>query len=163
MVENPEDYLRQLAHCEIQRVAFHVESTRYPWRVASLGRSLGLEIGAALNPATPISVAVELGRAVDYVNLLSTDHDFDGDHLLDGTVERVRGARAQVPAGVRIQVDGAIARTNIAGLVAAGGDELVVGRAVCGCSDWTAAVADLRQAVRSVTSSRVEDGRDRSG
>jgi ribulose-phosphate 3-epimerase len=144
LVEDPETYLRQLAGCHIERIAFHVESTRHPWRVASLGRSLGFEIGAALNAVTPVSVAADLGTAVDYINLLSTDHDFDGDRLLDGTVGRVREACASVAAGVRIQVDGGVAEAHVAGLVAAGADDLVVGRAICGAPDWTAAVAALR-------------------
>jgi ribulose-phosphate 3-epimerase len=144
LVEDPETHLRHLAGCRIERVAFHVESTRHPWRVASLGRSLGFEMGVALNPVTPVSIAANLGTAVDYINLLSTDHDFDGDQLLDGTVDRVREACASIEAGVRIQVDGGVAQRHAAGLVAAGADDLVVGRAICGAPDWTAAVADLR-------------------
>jgi ribulose-phosphate 3-epimerase len=144
LVEDPETYLRQLAGCGIERVAFHVESTRHPWRVASLGRSLGFEMGAALNPVTPVSVAADLGTAIDYINLLSTDHDFDGDRLLDGTADRVRRTCATIAAGVRIQVDGGVAQPFVAGLVAAGADDLVVGRAICGAPDWTAAVAELR-------------------
>jgi ribulose-phosphate 3-epimerase len=144
LVEDPETYLRQLAGCRIERVAFHVESTRHPWRVASLGRSLGFEVGAALNPVTPVSVAADLGTAIDYINLLSTDHDFDGDRLLDGTVGRVRKACASIAAGVRIQVDGGVSQGHVAGLVAAGADDLVVGRAICNAPDWTTAVAALR-------------------
>jgi ribulose-phosphate 3-epimerase len=144
LVEDPEAYISQLAGCHIERISFHVESTRHPWRVASLGRSLGFEMGAALNPVTPVSVAADLGTAVDYVNLLSTDHDFDGDRLLDGTADRVRKACASIAAGVRIQVDGGVAQAHVAGLVTAGADDLVVGRAICNAPDWATAVAALR-------------------
>ena len=145
MTDDPESYIRQLADCGIERLAFHVESTRHPWRVASLGRNLGFEMGAALNPVTAVSVAGALGSAVDYVNLLSTDHDFAGDHLLAATANRVVHARKEVPTGVRIQVDGAVDASNIGSLVAVGADDLVVGRAICEQVDWTAAVADLRR------------------
>ncbi len=147
MVADPETYLRSLAERGVLRIAFHVESTRHPWRVASLGRSLHVEIGAAFNPITPLEVLERLGDAVDYVNLLGADHDFAGDRLLPATPSRVRSARDCVAPGLRVQVDGAVDAENAASLVRAGADDLVVGRAVCDAADWSAAVAVLRAAV----------------
>ena len=76
MVSDPESYIRPLAERGIGRIAFHLESTRHPWRVASLGRNLGVEMGVAFNPMTSLEVLERLGDAVDYVNLLGADHDF---------------------------------------------------------------------------------------
>ncbi len=149
MVADPETYLRPLAERGVRRIAFHVESTRYPWRVASLARSLLVEIGAAFNPVTSLEVLERLGDAVDYVNVLGADHDFAGDRLLAATPDRVRTARGLVAAGVRVQVDGAVDATNAPSLVRAGGDDLVVGRAVCDAADWSAAVAELRAEIAS--------------
>lgn len=149
MVADPETYLRPLAERGVRRIAFHVESTRYPWRVASLGRSLGVEIGAAFNLITSLEVLERLGDAVDYVNLLGADHDFAGDRLLSATPDRVRSARVLVAPGVRVQVDGAVDAESAASLVRAGADDLVVGRAICDAADWSAAVAELRERIAS--------------
>jgi len=147
MVTDPETYLRPLAERGVRWIAFHVESTRHPWRVASLGRSLGVEIGAAFNPITSLDVLERLGDAVDYVNLLGADHDFAGDRLLPATPDRVRSARGFVAPGVRVQVDGAVDAENAATLVRAGADDLVVGRAVCDAANWSVAVAEIRAAI----------------
>jgi len=42
---------------------------------------------------------------------------------------------------------GGVSASNAGELVRAGVDELVVGRAICGQPDWSAAVAELRQVV----------------
>jgi ribulose-phosphate 3-epimerase len=147
MVSDPETYIRPLAERGIRRIAFHMESTRHPWRVASLGRSLGAEIGVAFNPITSLEVLDRLGDAIDYVNLLGADHDFAGDRLLPATPNRVRSGRGFAAEGVRVQVDGAVDAENAASLISAGADDLVVGRAVCDATDWPAAIAAIRAAI----------------
>ena len=89
MVERPEDVLRELAGIRPLRVAVHLEACPYPWRTLSLARSLGLTPGLALNPGTPIGALEDLGAAVSFVNLLSTEVDFAGERLLPGTERRI--------------------------------------------------------------------------
>ncbi len=148
MVDEPEAWIAELTGHRIARVWFHVEATRYPWRVASVIRGAGAQAGLALNPVTPITVLQMLGRSVDAINLLGVDHDFmRGDLLLEGTIERVRDAREILRGATRLEVDGGVDASNAAGLVRAGADELVVGRAICGRPNWISAVAELRAAV----------------
>jgi ribulose-phosphate 3-epimerase len=128
------------------RLSFHLESTRYPWRVASLARQAGVVVGVALNPITPISSIEALGPSVDFVNLLTTDPDLFGEQLLPGMPDRVAAARALLPEATALEVDGGVDAGNIAELRAAGADEYAVGRAVCGATDWAAALGTLRAA-----------------
>jgi ribulose-phosphate 3-epimerase len=144
MVSRPERYLPELAKAGVIRLSFHLEAEPYPWRVCSLARSLGMEVGVALNPATPLTLVEPVVRAVDFVNLLTTELDFAGERLLPGSAERVAAARTILPAGVRLEVDGGINSGNAAALVHAGADELVVGRAITGPADWGRALAELR-------------------
>jgi ribulose-phosphate 3-epimerase len=147
MVMRPEDYLRVLADAGATRVSFHLEAASYPWRLASLARTLGLEAGIALNPVTPIPALEPVARAVDFVNLLTTELDFAGERRLPGALERVAAAHALLPSEVRVEVDGGVDAAAAADLVRAGADELVVGRAITGSGDWHAAVAGLRRAI----------------
>jgi len=147
MVDDPETWIREIARYRVARIWFHIESTRHPWRVASLVRHFAIQAGIALNPITPIAVLERLGSSVDAINLLATDHDFAGDQLLGGTGERVRAVRAVVGSRTTIQVDGGVSANSAAELVRAGAGELVIGRAVCSQPDWFAAVAELRQVV----------------
>lgn len=147
MVSRPEQYAPELARAGVGRVSFHLEAERYPWRVCSLAASLGLEVGAAINPATPLDVLEPVLRAVDFVNLLTTEPDFAGERLLPGSAERIAAARRLLPAGVRLEVDGGVNRGNAVALVDAGADDLVVGRALTETDDWAATLAELRDLV----------------
>lgn len=147
MTESPEDRLRELHRVAGMRVAFHVEATQYPWRIVSLARELGCEVGVALNPVTPIATIEALARSIDFVNLLTTDPDHAGEPLLPGMTERVAAVRALVPGAVRIEVDGGVNGRVAAQFVAAGANDLVLGRAIVGTVDWAATVAELRAAV----------------
>jgi len=141
MVAGPEPYVRAVAEAGATRVAFHLEAAPYPWRLASLARSLGLQVGVALNPATAVAALEPVAAAVDFVNLLTTELDLAGERLLPGATERVAAARRLLPPEVWIQVDGGVEADNAAGLVAAGADELVVGRALAGAADARALLA----------------------
>jgi ribulose-phosphate 3-epimerase len=147
MVARPEDYLRVLADAGATRVSFHLEASPYPWRLASLARTLGLEVGIALNPVTPVAALEPVARTADFVNLLTTEVDFAGERLLLGSVERVAAARALLPPEVGVEVDGGVDAASASALVRAGADELVVGRAISCGDDWRAAVAGLRRAI----------------
>jgi ribulose-phosphate 3-epimerase len=147
MVSRPEQYLPVLAEAGAARLSFHLEAGCYPWRICSLARSLGIEVGVALNPATALAALEPVAAAIDFVNLLTTEPDFAGERLLPGSAERVATARGLLPASVRIEVDGGIDAKNAAELTGAGADELVVGRAITGTSDWRRAVDAIRDAL----------------
>jgi ribulose-phosphate 3-epimerase len=160
MAARPEDWLPPLAGSGIRRVSFHLEAAPYPWRTCSLARSLGLEPGLALNPATPLAALEPVREAVDFVNLLTTEPDFAGERLLPGSAERVEAARAMLPGRVRLEVDGGVDESSAGAFRAAGADEVVVGRAIAGAEDWNDAVARIRAALGAATA--VPDSYERS-
>jgi ribulose-phosphate 3-epimerase len=146
MVENPEAYLEELALGEGTRVTFHVEATRYPRRVVTIGRRAGVtSIGPALNPATPLGALDSVLDCVDFVSLLSTEPDVAGERFIERTVDRLRSLRQTVRAEVSVVVDGGLDVDVLPQVRAAGASEVVVGRAITGTDDWGAAVARLRE------------------
>jgi ribulose-phosphate 3-epimerase len=155
MVVDPERYLRELADAGIARVAFHVEATGYPWRVCSLARSLGLVVGIAANPATPIGALAAVAEAADYVTLLTTEPDLAGERLLPGSEERVAAVRAALAPESRLEVDGGVDAAAVLRLAAAGAQDFVVGRAVTASEQWEQAVRGLRAAAEPAV--RVEN------
>lgn len=154
MVTRPEDFIAPLADAGATRVSFHIESAPYPWRVTSIARNHGLEVGVALNPITPLLMVDALLESIDFLNLLTTEPDLAGERLLPGMAERIARARAAVPPHVRIEADGGITPDNIATFAEAGADDLVVGRAISERQSWPAAVAKLRAALPSTERER---------
>jgi ribulose-phosphate 3-epimerase len=147
MVVRPEEYLPILAQAGVRRVSFHLESAPYPWRICSLARSLGMEVGLALNPATPLTVLEAIGAIADFVNVLTTEPDFAGERLLPGSLERAAAARKLLPEHVLLEVDGGIDAQTGRDFAAAGVNDFVIGRAIAGADDWKGAVEELRCAI----------------
>jgi len=147
LVANPEERLREVAEAGATRVSFHVEATPYPWRVIGTGRSMGMAVGVAINPVTPLASLEYLLPGVDFVNVLTTEPDGRGERQLPSMDRRVAGARAITGGGVPVQVDGGVREDNIAGLRAAGASEFVVGRALVDRE----AMSDVLVTLRSLT------------
>jgi len=144
MVANPEERLREVAEAGAARVSFHVEATPYPWRVIGRGRSMGMAVGVAINPVTPLASLEYLLPGVDFVNVLTTEPDGRGERLLPSMDRRVASARAITGGRVPVQVDGGVTEENIAGLRAAGASEFVVGRALVDREAMTDVLVTLR-------------------
>ena len=153
MVVEPERYLRELAQAGVARVSFHLEAAPYPWRICSLARSLGLEVGLAANPATAVDAITTAGQAADFVNLLTTEPDYAGERLLPRMLERVRAVRAGLPDDVRIEADGGVDVDSARALASSGAHDLVVGRAITRAPEWRAALENVRVAANARTGS----------
>lgn len=149
MVVDPEKHLAAFAGSGASRVAFHFEATRYPWRVAWMARDLGMEVGVAINPATPSPQLAYLDEAINFVNVLTTEPDFEGERLLPEMEGRVRHVATTVGASTTIQVDGAMSGATLPNFARAGASEFVVGRALVAASDITAELVSLRAALLS--------------
>lgn len=150
MLTRPEPLLDELGKIGVERVAAHLESLPYPWRFRTLAARAGVRAGLAVNPSTPLEAFVGPALWFDYVNLLTTEPDEAGEQLLPGMAERVAAARRALPNDVAILVDGGVDPQNLASLLEAGANEVVVGRAVTSDPDPAAAVARLRSVMERV-------------
>jgi len=130
MVSEPENHFEAVAKAGGDSVTFHVEACDEPARAIALARSLGLGVGLALNPETPVEDAVEAAEGADLVLCMSIHPGYSGQEFMPDAVERIARLRALLPADVRIQVDGGIHRDTIIAARDAGADLLVSGSAI---------------------------------
>lgn len=146
MVSTPEEQLRAAADAGARRVAFHLEATRYPARLVNLAQCLGVAVGLALNPSTPLQSLGYLRSGLAFVNVLTTEPDRGGERMLPLMARRVAEARRVFGDDTSLQVDGGVTAANVGELAAAGAQDFVVGRALIGHRDAAAALAALRKA-----------------
>jgi ribulose-phosphate 3-epimerase len=144
MVVNPEEQLRAVADAGASRASFHFESTAYPWRLVQCARSLGIAVGVACNPATHLGSLGYLRDGIDFVNVLTSEPDGQGEQMLPEMTRRVAATRSMLGADIAIQVDGGVSTTNLAALRASGADDFVVGRALVDQDEFQAPLLDLR-------------------
>ena len=129
MVQNPENYLENLRQAGAQKVIFHYEATSSPLEVISLARELGLMVGLATNPDTPISTILPLTDKVDSVLFLSVHPGFYSQKFIPEVLDKIREFGSICP-GMETGIDGGIKESNIARVAQAGSDFIYVGSAI---------------------------------
>lgn len=130
MVSEPRRHFEAFARAGADSVTFHAEVVPDPAGAIAEARALGLGVGVAFNPETPVEVAAEAAEGADLVLCMSIHPGYSGQELMPEAIGRLEELRSLVPAGVRIQVDGGVNGRTIEGVRAAGADLFVAGSAV---------------------------------
>ena len=129
MVQRPEDYLEGFQQAGAKKLVFHYEATSSPGECISMVRNLGLEVGLAVNPETPVSAILPLVGEVDSVLFLSVNPGFYGSKFIPEVLDKVVELHSACP-DIEIGMDGGIKESNIAQVARAGVDVIYVGSAI---------------------------------
>jgi ribulose-phosphate 3-epimerase len=144
MVTDPARQFAQLASAGADSVTFHVEACGGDVAaVVERARSLGLRVGVAFNPETPVERAAIASAHADVALCMSIHPGLSGQSFMPEAYERIRQLRRLRPDGL-IQVDGGVHDANIAEVARAGADLLVAGSAIFWAGDPAGAYRRLR-------------------
>jgi ribulose-phosphate 3-epimerase len=143
MVVEPEKHIPQLADAGGDSVTFHVEASEDPARAIAAARSLGLGVGLAFNPETPVERALEASAAADLVLCMSIHPGYSGQEFMPEALDRAALLRRWLPDGVLVQVDGGIDQTNARQVAEAGAQLIVSGSGIFDQPDIARAYAHL--------------------
>jgi ribulose-phosphate 3-epimerase len=135
MVTNPAHHFRQMKEAGGDSVTFHVEATDEPWNLINQAHSLGLAVGVALKPGTPVEDAVAASLGADLVLCMSIHPGYSGQEFMVDSLPRIRALRSQLHERVVVQVDGGITQENVRMVHDAGADAFVAGTAIFGRED----------------------------
>lgn len=156
MVEPVDALVPLFARVGADLISFHPEASRHVDRTLGMIRELGCKTGLAFNPATPLSLLEHVLDKLDLVLLMSVNPGFGGQAFIDGTLPKLRQARARIDAHVaaggqpvRLQVDGGVNAHNIGAIRAAGADIFVAGSAVFGAPDADGGYRTVLQRLRA--------------
>jgi len=150
MVTNPGDLLESFAQAGADGVSIHVEVGDTGDLLAEC-RSLGLDAGLAVNPATPFEVYEPFLDQVDLLLLMTVQPGFGGQSFKAAVLPKIRRTyQALLNAGlaetVVIEVDGGIDVTTVGEVAQAGASMFVAGSAVFATPDPAAGVEAIRAA-----------------
>ncbi|HDM92711.1 MAG TPA: ribulose-phosphate 3-epimerase [Candidatus Korarchaeota archaeon] len=152
MISTPERFAAEFVEAGANTVYFHVEAAKRPFSLVSQLRELGVRVGVALNPATPLCSIEELLERVDVVLVMTVEPGFGGQRFLSGIEDKVRRLRDKIAkegVNVEIAVDGGINPSTAPAVVKAGARILIAGSAIFGKKDLKEAVRQLRLAAES--------------
>lgn len=135
MIMDPDRYVENFAKAGADIITVHAEATRHLDRSIQKVKSLGVKVGVALNPSTPLSAIEWVLPQVDMVLLMSVNPGFGGQSYIPYLDEKIRQLRAMIEKTgkeIDIEVDGGVKLDNAARVLAAGANVLVAGSAVFG-------------------------------
>lgn len=157
MISDPLKYAPAMVDAGADLVTFHIEAVedQDAAAVAAEIRSLGVAVGVALNPDTPLESLDSCIRSVDMVLVMSVNAGFGGQAFNPIALEKLSTLRKNHP-DLLLQIDGGIDQKTIGPARAAGCDLFVVGSAIF-CpeneNDYRDAIAQLDDAIAAADSS----------
>lgn len=149
MISEPEKHFEAIAQAGGHSVTFHLEVCDDPARAIAHARSLGLGVGVACNPETPIEDLASAAEDADLALCMSIHPGYSGQTLMPDAPGRIARLRELLPERVRVQVDGGINAHTIATVREAGADLLVAGSAIFWRDDPAAGYAELARLVEA--------------
>jgi ribulose-phosphate 3-epimerase len=147
MVADPVGLLDALAEAGAGGVTMHVEALDDPAAALRAAADLGLRVGLALAPATPLGAALDHLDRLDLLLPMTVEPGFGGQSFHAEVLPKLAAARDAIAAAGRtvdLQVDGGVNATTLPRCRDAGADVFVVGTAIFGADDPAAAAKAFR-------------------
>ncbi len=143
MVAEPERQLAKVKEAGGDSVTFHLEAVADVEQATARARELGLGVGLAFNPETPVEAVVSAAGGVDLVLCMSVQPGLSGRPFMPDALSRIAELRRRLPDHVLVQVDGGISSDNVRAVRDAGAQLIVAGSAVFWHPDPAAAYRAL--------------------
>jgi len=129
MVLHPEDCLEDFRRAGAQKIVFHYEATPSPDTIIRQVRKLGMQVGLAVNPETPIEAIRPLLGELDSVLFLSVKPGFYGAKFIPEVLDKIAAFRKSHPR-MEIGIDGGVKEDNIVKIAEAGVNVIYIGSAI---------------------------------
>ncbi len=148
MVTDPLPHADAFAAAGASHITFHVEVIPQDQldSAAAHVRELGLSVGLAINPPTPVAAALDHLESFDLFLVMSVNPGFSGQEFIPEVLEKTRNLADLILPTQRIQMDGGIRPDNVQACLDSGCDVVVAASAIFGrpSSDRGAVIRSLR-------------------
>ena len=154
MCSKPEILLEPFAKAGSDLITIHVELedqvSSLLWKI----RSIGKQVGLAVNPPTAIEKVKTYLEKVDLLLVMTVNPGFGGQSFIEECVPKIQQVyqwREELGLDFRIEVDGGVNLQTAAECARAGADTFVAGSALFGQRSLTRAVKKMHKTVTQVS------------
>jgi ribulose-phosphate 3-epimerase len=133
MILEPEKYAEEFKEAGANSLTIHQEACPHLHRNIQQIKSLGMNAGVAINPATPVSFLQDIIADTDLVLIMSVNPGFGGQSFIPHSIQKIREVKtliSQTNSSAKIEVDGGISLKNAAEIIKSGADILVAGNSI---------------------------------
>ncbi len=150
MISDPLRYLEPFHRSGGDTLVFHVESDADPEEVVRRAHAIGVEVGGAVKPETPLAALDRVFDRLDQVLVMSVHPGFSGQEFIPDVVPKLREARRRIDRSgttTDLSIDGGVTASTAVVAAEAGATFFVCGNAVFAGGEVAANLRRLRAAV----------------
>lgn len=153
MVTDPEKYIEPFAAAGANRLTFHPAAAEDPKACVTLCEKIhaaGMQTGLAFNPDKPVIISAALFSVIDMILIMSVYAGFGGQKFIPESIEKIRFTKKLIDAHnpkILLGIDGGIKAENIASVVQAGANFIVMGSGLFDTDDYAKRIKQLRDAI----------------
>ncbi len=159
MMYNPFDYIEPFIEAGADLISFHIEATEDIDDTIAYIKRCGRQVGLALNPDTPVSLAMPFLAHIDQLLIMTVRPGFGGQSFLEESIQRIEEARAMIDQyytvrsnpkhTVCLQVDGGIDEENALRARKSGATSFVSGTYLFKSPDMKSAITSMKNKLSS--------------
>lgn len=147
MIEKPENMIPVFIDAGADLITVHSEVCPHLHRVIYMIKDRGVKAGAALNPATPVSMVENIMNDLDLVLAMTVNPGFGGQSFIEQVLQKISLLRKMINdcnRKIYLEVDGGVNDKTVSQVVSAGADVLVSGSYIFKANDLCAAINNLK-------------------
>ncbi|RJR15933.1 MAG: ribulose-phosphate 3-epimerase [Nitrospiraceae bacterium] len=148
MIEDPDKYIRDFADSGADIITVHQEASVHLHRTIQNIKECGVKAAVSINPATPVSSLELVLSYVDMVLIMSVNPGFGGQKFIPEALDKIRQLRDIITRNkyrAEIEVDGGVNIDNVADVMKAGADIVVMGSAFYNSENYADTVKRVRE------------------
>ena len=152
MCSRPEILLEPFQQAGANNLTIHVELGERVEPLLWKLRSLGMNVGLAINPPTAIHNLLPFLEHIDLLNIMTVNPGFGGQSFIHEMIPKIQQAaawRQEKRLDYRIEVDGGVNFDTAVECARAGADTFVSGTCLFGSRQMKRAVAKMRSLVEA--------------
>lgn len=143
MIKDPERVIDGWIAAGASRLIVHAESTERLRETIHAAKEKGVEVGAALSIATPLSILAPVMGTIDFVQCMGIRTiGWQGEPFEMSVLSHLRELRRAFP-GLTISVDGGVSKEHVRELVEAGANRLAIGSALVNAPNMRKAFEEI--------------------
>lgn len=146
MVSRPEQWINSMADAQVDQYTFHIEPVDDVAAVCRKVREVGMKVGLAIKPNTPVQAVEQYVEMADLVLIMTVEPGFGGQQFMENMMPKVKHLRRNYPL-LNIEVDGGVALNTIDCCAKAGANWIVSGTGIIKAADQRAVIKQLKDSV----------------
>jgi ribulose-phosphate 3-epimerase len=148
MIEDPDLYIKDFADSGADIITVHEEVSKHLHRSIQNIKECGVKAAVSINPATPARNIEDILPYLDMVLVMSVNPGFGGQKFIPEMLSKIELLKSIITGknlSIEIEVDGGVNVDNVADVVNAGADIVVMGSAFYNSEDYTKTVKKVRE------------------